>query len=82
MKPKLSVIFDLVTDTRIKDIQIEKMSVSKHRRKVWLTFSEKHSPEISALIESELKRRRCLLFLIISFLFESCMLFLIIFLLV
>ncbi len=56
MKPKLSVIFDLVTDTRIKDIQIEKMSVSKHRRKVWLTFSEKHSPEISALIESELKR--------------------------
>ncbi len=56
MKPKLNVIFDLVTDPRIKDIQIEKMSVSKHRRKVWLTFSQKHSPEISALVVSELKR--------------------------
>ena len=56
MKPKLSVIFDLITDPRIKDIQVEKMSVSRHRRRVWLTFSEKLDDSIAYLIESEIKR--------------------------
>ena len=56
LKPKLSVIFDLITDPRIKDIQVEKMSVSRHRRRVWLTFSEKLDDSIAYLIESEIKR--------------------------
>ncbi len=56
MKPKLSVIFDLITNPEIKELQVEKMSVSKHRRRVWLTFPEMLSKEREALIKSELKR--------------------------
>ena len=56
MKPKLSVIFDLITDPRIKDITVEKLSVSKHRRRVWLTFEQKLDDTTADLVVSELKR--------------------------
>lgn len=55
MKPKLNVIFPLIEDPRIADIIVERMSVSKQRRKVWLTFTDQLPEEYVNLIINQLK---------------------------
>ncbi|MBP3362092.1 MAG: PolC-type DNA polymerase III [Clostridia bacterium] len=56
MKPKINVIFPLITNPEIGEIQVEKMCVSRQRRKVWLTFGSKMPDATADLLVSELKR--------------------------
>ena len=38
MNPKIGVLFKSITDSDIKDIEVEKISMSKSRRKLKLTL--------------------------------------------
>ncbi len=40
MKPKIKVIFPLITDPVLAEIRVEHLSISKQRRRVWLTLME------------------------------------------
>ena len=56
MKPKLGVIFPQITDSEIAEIVIEKISVSKNKRKIKITLPEGTSEYTASLVRSEVKR--------------------------
>ena len=56
LKPKLGVIFQQITDSEIAEIVIEKISVSKNKRKIKITLPEGTSEYTASLVRSEVKR--------------------------
>lgn len=56
MKPKLGVIFPQITDSELIELQVEKISVSKNRRKIKIILGSDTSEYIAAKVESEVKR--------------------------
>ena len=55
MKPKLGVVFPQITDNEISDLTVEKISVSKNRRKVKILLGADASEYQAAKVESALK---------------------------
>ncbi|MCD8179950.1 MAG: PolC-type DNA polymerase III [Firmicutes bacterium] len=55
MKPKLGVVFPQITDKEISDLEVEKISVSKSRRKIKLLLGSEVSAYLAAKVESEVK---------------------------
>lgn len=55
MKPKLGVVFPQITDNEISDLTVEKISVSKNRRKVKILLGTGTSEYQAAKVESALK---------------------------
>lgn len=41
MKPKIKVIFPLIDDPFLSEIRVEHLSISKQRRRVWITLADK-----------------------------------------
>ncbi len=56
MKPKIGVVFPQITDKEISDLSIEKISVSKNRRKIKILLGQDTSAYLAAKVESEVKR--------------------------
>ena len=56
MKPKLGVVFPKITDSEIANIEIEKISVSKNKRKIKLLVNSDTSVYQIEKIKSEVKR--------------------------
>lgn len=56
MKPKLGVIFPQITDEEIRDVTVEKVSVSKNKRKLKLVLGAGVSAYQQECIKSEVKR--------------------------
>ena len=56
LKPKLGVLFSQITDSEISELQVEKISVSKNRRKIKILLGSKTSSYLASKVESELKK--------------------------
>lgn len=56
MKPRLGVIFPQITDEEIKDIIVEKISLSKNKRKIKLVLGSGTSVYQQERVKSEVKR--------------------------
>ena len=56
MKPKIGVVFPKITDKDIADLEIEKIRVSKNRRKIGILLGSDTSAYQQAKVESEVKK--------------------------
>ncbi len=56
LKPKLGVIFPQITDSDISEIYVEKISVSKNRRKIKLLLAPDTSAYLASKAESAVKK--------------------------
>ena len=56
MKPRLGVVFSQITDEEICNLEVEKISVSKNRRKVKILLGSDTSAYQSAKVESAVKK--------------------------
>lgn len=56
MNPKLGVLFRAITDEEIAGIEVEKISVSKNKRKIKLTLPAGTSDYIASRVKGEVKR--------------------------
>ena len=56
MKPRLGVVFPQITDEEICNLEVEKISVSKNRRKVKILLGSDTSAYQSAKVESAVKK--------------------------
>lgn len=56
MKPKLGVVFPQITDEEIKDIEVDKISVSKNRRKLKIILGENTSSYLVTAVESAVRK--------------------------
>ncbi len=56
MKPKLGVLFPQIRDDEISDIIVEKISVSKNRRKIKLMLASGASEYITSRVQSSVKK--------------------------
>ena len=56
MKPRLGVVFPQITDEEICNLKVEKISVSKNRRKVKILLGSDTSAYQSAKVESAVKK--------------------------
>ncbi len=55
MKPRIGVVFPQITDEEIAEIEVEKISVSKNRRKIKMVLSANTSVYQAAKVESAVK---------------------------
>lgn len=55
MRPRIGVVFPQITDEDIKDIEIEKISVSKNRRKLKIILGNEVSLFQITKIENQVK---------------------------
>ncbi|MCH5210775.1 MAG: PolC-type DNA polymerase III [Oscillospiraceae bacterium] len=56
LKPKLGVLFPQIMDSEISELQVEKISVSKNRRKIKILLGSDTSSYLASKIESALKK--------------------------
>ncbi len=56
MKPKLGVVFPQITDEEICNLAVEKISVSKNRRKLKIMLGSDTSSYLVSIVESEVKK--------------------------
>ena len=64
MKPKIGVVFPKITDKDIADLEIEKIRVSKNRRKIGILLGSDTSAYQQAKVESEVKKQKLKLFVV------------------
>ena len=56
MNPKLGTLFKTITDSEIKDIEVEKISISRHTRRAKLTLPSGTPAHIAAKVKDAVKR--------------------------